>query len=119
MAVFYHYFQNIINSETWVFNLTKANTNATVNPDWFKLYSFKDIYGVESLTPTEMDKLTHRLAANRSLLEEYSRYLIIEVLHATIPAPICTITVAFHYILLDTKSSIKNHVTAALSDSEI
>ncbi|PNF14903.1 hypothetical protein B7P43_G04321 [Cryptotermes secundus] len=64
---------NILDSETWIFNLTKANTNASVNPTWFKLYSFKDIYGVESLTPTEMDKLTHRLAANRSLLEEYSR----------------------------------------------
>jgi len=65
--------QNILDSETWIFNLTEANTHANVNPTWFKLYSFKDAYGVQSLTPTEMDKLTHKLAANRSLLEKYSR----------------------------------------------
>jgi sphingomyelin phosphodiesterase len=65
--------QNILDIETWIFNLTEANTNANANPTWFKLYSFKDAYGVQSLTPTEMDKLIHKLAANRSLLEEYSR----------------------------------------------
>jgi hypothetical protein len=44
---------------------------------------------VESLTPKEMDKLMHRLAANRSLLEEYSRYLIIDVqLYTVIPTEI-------------------------------
>lgn len=75
--------------------MTKANTNATVNPDWFKLFSFKDIYGVESVTPIEMDKLTHRLAANRSLLEEYSRYLITYVLYSAILTPVHIITVAF------------------------
>jgi hypothetical protein len=79
LTITVNYFQNILDSETWIFNLTKANTNASVNPAWFKLYSFKDIYGVASLTPTEMDKLTHRLAANRSLLEEYSRYFINDV----------------------------------------
>ncbi|KDR09869.1 Sphingomyelin phosphodiesterase [Zootermopsis nevadensis] len=64
---------NILDAETWIFNLTEANINPNVNPTWYKLYSFKDQYGVESLSPIELDKLTHKLAANRSLLEEYSR----------------------------------------------
>jgi hypothetical protein len=68
-----NYFQNVLEAETWIYDLQEANKNSSNNPAWFKLYSFKDEYGVESLTPTELDKLTHKLATNRSLLEGYSR----------------------------------------------
>jgi DNA replication protein DnaD len=68
-----NYFQNILEAETWIYDLKEANRNSSNNPTWFKLYSFKDRYGVESLTPMELDKLTHKLATDRSLLEEYSR----------------------------------------------
>lgn len=68
-----NYFQGILNSESWIFHLTEANKDNSVNPTWFKLYSFKDEYGVESLSPIELDKLTHKLAGNSSLIQEYSR----------------------------------------------
>jgi hypothetical protein len=68
-----NYLQNILNSESWIFNLDEANKNPIVNPTWSRLYSFKDVFGVESQTAIEMEKLTHKLAANRSLLQEYSR----------------------------------------------
>lgn len=71
--VFWYYLQHIIDTESWIFKLSEANTNASLNPSWFKLYSFKEEYGVGSLNATELDKLTHKLAGNRSLLQKYAR----------------------------------------------
>jgi hypothetical protein len=67
---------NILEAETWIYDLKEANKNSSNSPAWFKLYSFKDEYGVESLTPIELDKLTHKLATDRSLLEGYSRHYV-------------------------------------------
>ncbi|XP_069688528.1 sphingomyelin phosphodiesterase-like isoform X2 [Periplaneta americana] len=67
---------DVLDSETWIFNLTEANLNGNMTPNWFKSYSFKEAYGVESLTPTEMDKLIHKMATNSSLLEQYYRYYV-------------------------------------------
>jgi hypothetical protein len=68
-----NYFQNILNSESWIFYMEEANKYPEVNPTWFQLYSFKDVFGVESQNATEMEKLTHTLAKNKTLLQEYSR----------------------------------------------
>lgn len=65
---------DILDAESWIFNLTEANTNASLNPTWLKLYSFKEEYGVGSLNATELDTLTHKLAGNESLLQKYSRH---------------------------------------------
>jgi hypothetical protein len=56
-----------------MYNLTEANLKGNATPDWVKLYSFKEAYGVESLSPTSLDKLVQNMATNRSLLEQYSR----------------------------------------------
>ncbi|PNF14909.1 hypothetical protein B7P43_G04318 [Cryptotermes secundus] len=69
---------NILDSETWIYNLTKANMNGNATPTWVKMYSFKEAYGVESLSPTSLDKLLQNMATNRSLLEQYSRYYVKE-----------------------------------------
>jgi hypothetical protein len=65
--------QEILDSETWIYNLTEANMNGNATPNWVKLYSFKDTYGVESLSPTSLDRLVQNMATNISLLEQYSR----------------------------------------------
>jgi hypothetical protein len=44
-----------------------------VDPAWFQQYSFKDVFGVESMDATEMEKLTHKLATNKTLLADYAR----------------------------------------------
>ncbi|KDR09868.1 Sphingomyelin phosphodiesterase [Zootermopsis nevadensis] len=64
---------NVLNSESWTFDMVEANKYPYVNPNWNQLYSFQDVFGVESQTATEMEKLTHKLAVNRSLLHKYSR----------------------------------------------
>jgi hypothetical protein len=73
LIVILHYLQNILDAESWIFNLNEANTNTSQNPTWFKSYSFKEEYGVGSLSAIELDKLTHILAGNISLLQKYSR----------------------------------------------
>jgi len=65
--------QEILDSETWIYNLTEANLKGNATPNWVKLFSFKDTYGVESLSPTSLDGLVQNMASNRSLLEQYSR----------------------------------------------
>lgn len=69
---------DILDSETWIYNLTEANLKGNATPKWFKLYSFKEAYGVESLSPTSLDRLVQNMATNRSLLEQYSRYFVKE-----------------------------------------
>jgi hypothetical protein len=73
LIVILHYLQNILDTESWIFDLNEANKNASQNPTWFKSYSFKEEYGVGSLNAIELHKLTHKLAENRSLLQKYSR----------------------------------------------
>jgi hypothetical protein len=65
--------QDILDGETWIYNLTDANLKGNATPNWVKLYSFKEAYGVESLSPISLDRLVHNMATNRSLLEQYSR----------------------------------------------
>ncbi|XP_060525780.1 sphingomyelin phosphodiesterase-like [Cylas formicarius] len=60
--------------EEWTFNLTDANTHPDTPPAWFKLYSFKEAYGVERLAPVALNDLLHLMARNHSLLTDYHRY---------------------------------------------
>jgi len=70
---------NLLDGETWIFDLKEANKNSSISPTWFKIYSYQSEYGVESLTPTELDKLTHRLAADRTLLQRYASHYVKDV----------------------------------------
>jgi hypothetical protein len=68
-----NFLQNVINSESWIYRLAEANKNPSANPNWFQFYSFKDVFGVESMNTTEMEKLTHKLAKHHALLADYAR----------------------------------------------
>lgn len=65
--------QTVLNSESWMYILTDANKNPSEDPSWYQAYSFKDVFGVQSMSAIEMGNLTHTLAKNRPLLEEYAR----------------------------------------------
>nr|CAD7195606.1 unnamed protein product [Timema douglasi] len=67
---------NVVDSDMWIFNLTDANSKPDQDPDWFKLYSFRDEYGVANLLPAQLDSLAHRMAANHTLLQEYYRFYV-------------------------------------------
>nr|CAD7441275.1 unnamed protein product [Timema bartmani] len=73
---YYFTFQYALDSESWVFNLTEANLRPDLSPDWFKLYSFRQDYGVKNLLPAELDSLAHRMAANHTLIQQYQRFYV-------------------------------------------
>ncbi|KAF2878765.1 hypothetical protein ILUMI_27406 [Ignelater luminosus] len=64
----------VLDYDMWIFNLTDANLTPNQVPTWYKLYSFKSAYGVDSLKPNAMAKLARDIAGNRSLAEQYFRY---------------------------------------------
>lgn len=49
--------QEIIDHETWIFNLTEANLNPSEVPTWFKEYSFKDAFSLPDLSPKSVGKM--------------------------------------------------------------
>lgn len=64
----------VLDSETWIYNLTEANLKGDIRPSWYRLYSFREEYGVKALTPSELDNLAKRMANNSDLLEKYHRF---------------------------------------------
>ncbi|KAL3265353.1 hypothetical protein HHI36_009561 [Cryptolaemus montrouzieri] len=65
----------VLNFEEWTFNLTSANLQPDKSTvDWYKLYSFKEAYGLPSLKPEEIGNLVIEMAKNRTVLEMYNRY---------------------------------------------
>lgn len=49
----------VIDQETYIFNLTDANLAQGQPPKWFKEYSFRDAFGVNDLSPYSLSKLVN------------------------------------------------------------
>ncbi|KAF2878762.1 hypothetical protein ILUMI_27403, partial [Ignelater luminosus] len=64
----------VLDYESWSFNVTEANLVPNILPRWQKLYSFKDAYGVNDLSPQELARLTIRMATTPYLPKLYFRY---------------------------------------------
>ena len=58
----------IVDHETYIYNLTAANLN---NPSWFKLYSAKEAYGLESLRPKHLYEFVIRMAEDDQLFQKF------------------------------------------------
>lgn len=67
----------MLDHETWFFNLTEANLagEATL-PNWQKLYTFTEAYGVDSVFPQEMYSVTLRMIDDPKLQQLYYGYLV-------------------------------------------
>jgi hypothetical protein len=67
-------FQEIVDGGAWTYNLTSANLLRNQSaPEWFQLYTYKKDYELDSLSPSNFDKLAHKMATNASLLHKYAR----------------------------------------------
>jgi sphingomyelin phosphodiesterase len=65
----------LLDYEEWTFNLTLANSRpVTETPEWYKLYSFVEAYGVDNLQAGEVDKVLYKMAEDHSLLDDYFRF---------------------------------------------
>ncbi|XP_031341314.1 sphingomyelin phosphodiesterase-like isoform X1 [Photinus pyralis] len=65
---------NVLNYETWIYNLTEANLTPKNPPRWYKLYDIKSAYGLPSLNPADFTDLMERMAKDPELLQKFHRY---------------------------------------------
>lgn len=49
----------VIDFDTYIFNLTAANLTPDQPPKWFKEYSFREAFGVDDLSPYSLSKLAN------------------------------------------------------------
>uniref|UniRef100_A0A182ITL9 Sphingomyelin phosphodiesterase n=1 Tax=Anopheles atroparvus TaxID=41427 RepID=A0A182ITL9_ANOAO len=59
--------------ESFAYNLTAANLTPDERPDWFRMYSFQEEFGVSDLSPAGVDELVRRLATPGAR-EDLQRY---------------------------------------------
>nr|XP_023023027.1 sphingomyelin phosphodiesterase-like [Leptinotarsa decemlineata] len=60
--------REVLDHETWTMDLDKANKEDK-DPTWYKLYTAKDAYAMESLKPEEWNKLVERMVNDQDLFD--------------------------------------------------
>ncbi|XP_034941151.1 sphingomyelin phosphodiesterase-like [Chelonus insularis] len=59
--------------DMWIYNLTDANLTPQKRPNWYKLYSFKEEYGLNDLSFESLHQLIVGMAKGSSALETYHK----------------------------------------------
>ncbi|GCB81143.1 hypothetical protein scyTo_0022126, partial [Scyliorhinus torazame] len=57
----------VLDHETYILNLTEANE--TLNPKWVRLYGLREAYGMETVSPVDMDNLISRFLRDDRLFQ--------------------------------------------------
>ncbi|KAB0799318.1 hypothetical protein PPYR_04006 [Photinus pyralis] len=65
---------HVVDYESWSYNLTEANMDPQTRPQWKKLYSFKESYGVTDISPKEVANLVERMTKDPELTQSYFRF---------------------------------------------
>lgn len=60
--------------DEYTFNLTEANLKPNKPPNWFKLYSFKEAYGLNSMKYEEFENLIKQMTTNVDVMKKYYRW---------------------------------------------
>ncbi|KAK5650745.1 hypothetical protein RI129_001774 [Pyrocoelia pectoralis] len=63
----------ILDYDQWTYNLSEANKDPHTNPKWYKLYSFKDMYGFEASDLPQYGKLVKNMSKDAEVLQNYHR----------------------------------------------
>ncbi|CAG7726515.1 unnamed protein product [Allacma fusca] len=63
---------NILDHETWIFNLTEANLSPNRPPEWFRLYSAKEAYALENLSLEALHGFVERMARNQTAFDVFN-----------------------------------------------
>ncbi|XP_049533199.1 sphingomyelin phosphodiesterase-like [Anopheles darlingi] len=64
--------------ESYAYNLTAANLEPNQRPEWFRMYSFQEEFGLSDLSPAGIDELIQRLGTpdGREELQRYWEYKV-------------------------------------------
>jgi hypothetical protein len=60
--------------EAWIYNLTNANQHDSVNPTWFRQFSFREVFHLTDLLPLTMNDLVEVLVKNSSAIQQVNRF---------------------------------------------
>ncbi|EDV91427.1 sphingomyelin phosphodiesterase 1 [Drosophila grimshawi] len=63
----------VLEHQTWTFNLTEANLNSNVSPNWYKEYEFRQEFTTDT-SPDGIDKLLEKMAKEPNILRKFWRY---------------------------------------------
>ncbi|XP_026477056.1 sphingomyelin phosphodiesterase-like [Ctenocephalides felis] len=67
----------IVDIESWYYDLAEANKNSIVNPEWKQMYgSFKTEFGLNSLNSSEMHRLVLNMKTSDKLGKKYFEYKV-------------------------------------------
>ncbi|KAH1028917.1 hypothetical protein HUJ05_002236 [Dendroctonus ponderosae] len=69
---------DLLDIETFYFNLTEANRYSHRTPAWRRLYSLKEAYGLSDLSAESFDSLAQRMRSDHNLLDQYWRFFVRE-----------------------------------------
>ena len=61
----------ILDHETFVYNLTEANANG--RPNWYRMYGARESYGLKSLRPTDLYDFVVRMLGDEELFQKFYR----------------------------------------------
>ena len=64
---------HILDSDTWIYNLTEANSHPGRPPRWFRLYRATENYRIPNLLPQSLHTLVRRMSANITEFNQYYR----------------------------------------------
>lgn len=66
--------------QEYTINLTTANLQTSQPLEWYKLYTFRQAFGTENLNFQEIDKLIYKMVDNRTLIQQYYKYILLEII---------------------------------------
>ncbi|XP_066248576.1 sphingomyelin phosphodiesterase-like isoform X2 [Euwallacea similis] len=95
--------RDVLEHETWTFDMELANKLPNNEPQWYKLYSATETYEMENLSPSEWNKVVERMIIDDDLFQRFYR----NYYRNSPTAPVCD-TKCKVQILCDLKSA-KSH----------
>ncbi|XP_050724934.1 sphingomyelin phosphodiesterase-like [Eriocheir sinensis] len=66
--------RTVLDHETYIMNLTEAHETGAAR--WYQLYSARELYTMENLTPQDWQDLAERMAGDRDLFDLYFRNFV-------------------------------------------
>ncbi|XP_066150731.1 sphingomyelin phosphodiesterase-like isoform X2 [Euwallacea fornicatus] len=63
--------RDVLEHETWTFDMEMANKLPNNEPQWYKLYSATETYEMENLSPSEWNKVVERMMIDDDLFQRF------------------------------------------------
>lgn len=64
----------VIDHETWIMDLDKANSNLNNKPEWLKFYSAREAFDMPNLGPLEWHRLIYRMVKDPKVFDTFYKF---------------------------------------------